>query len=134
MKIFMTLLSLITAAQAQTPTPPPFKPRGSALDRPAIPPARATPPAIFPGGAKPVAGPNAARIQLRGTIKHRTAAGVLLQTKLAGNNGLVWLVGMDLEVGMIVDIMGERTGTADCPPGFGPRQVDAYKVALDQSR
>lgn len=149
MKTILILLgALVFSASAQNPellpvpaAPPPAtphplsKPGATSLERPATGLGRPSsvvtrhPPGYLPP-ATPAPGPRAGTVILRGTVQQRTAAGLLVKTAIPGDNGLVWLTGVDLKVGMPVEIVARKGAAVNCPTAFGDRMLDGYAAEV----
>ena len=144
MKTILILLgALALSANAQNPgllpvppkaTPHPlFKPGSTSLAAPAT-TGLGRPAAITHRGhapyATPAPGPRAGTVILLGTVQQRTATGLLVKTAIPGDDGLVWLTGVDLKVGMPVEIVARKGAAVSCPTAFGDRMLDGYAAEV----
>ena len=80
--------------------------------------------------ATPAPGPREGTVILRGTVQQRTAAGLLVKTAIPGDNGLVWLTGVDLKAGMAVEVVARKGAPVNCPTAFGDRMLDGYATEV----
>ena len=126
--VLLGALALSAGAQNLELIPVPKTPPRNPLDRPGstslAPPApkshRINP---TPVPATPAPGPVA------GTVLQRTATGLLVQTRIPGDRGLVWLTGVDVKAGLRVEVVARPTAPVSCPTAFGDRMLDGYQAA-----
>jgi hypothetical protein len=107
--------ALVFTAGAQNPEAPkqPWKPGATGLDK------------TGSTSLNPVAGATT----ITGTVKQRTAEGLLIQTRLKGDGGLVWLTGHDAKEGTRISLQAVKDGTFDYGAVSGAaKTVDAYRV------
>jgi len=116
MKTILILLgALAFSASAQNPEAPkqPWKPTGTGLDK---------------TGSTALA-PVAGATTITGTVKQRTAEGLLIQTRMKGDGGLVWLTGHDAKEGTRISLAAVKDGAFDYSAVSGAaKTIDAYKA------
>lgn len=106
MKLLTILLTLIVAsALGQQP----WTPQGTGLDR--------------PGGTS--LNPTPGVITISGTVYRRWEDGLVIQTRMKGDGGLIFLTGMDAKMGAKISAKAMLVGKHEF---FAGRMLDAYKI------